>query len=170
MGNQQGKLWDPDLCWLGGFFDGEGSVIFKRMGGNRLREMGLDYYGPHLNITNTSEATLAEVTRILAEHRLPFYVERRTPNSSKNKPSWSVWANGIRRCRRWLEVLTPYLHTKRSEAELMLEFIDSRLSVDGACNPRRGYSDREAEILLALRKRVPIDPQRLTRPTGAPGA
>lgn len=161
MGNQQGKTSEDDLHWLGGFIDGEGSIIVKRQGGKRLREMDLNYYAPNLRICNTDEPTFQVVIAILNANNLPFHVSRRTPANPRYKPSWDISVNGMLRCKRWLGVVTPYLRTKKEQAEWMLEFIELRLSLGGGKAVGVGYSLREQELLQLLRKREPIIPHRL---------
>ena len=159
MGNQQGKTSEGDLHWLAGFIDGEGSIHFKRMGGTRLRKMNLDYYGTNIRICNTHEETLETVIAILKANGLAFHVSHRHayPNC---KPAWDITVSGLKRCKRWLEVLSPYLRTKKEQAEWMLEFIESRLSLGSKYNGE-GYTLREQELLQLLRKREPIIPHRL---------
>ncbi len=155
MGNQQGKALDLDLAWLAGFIDGEGSILLRRHGGTRARELDIDLYYPGITICNTHEPTLEAVVDILKRHQLPYFVSRR--KALKGSDSWAIEIRGMRRCRVWLTVLMPYLRTKRDQAEWALEFIDSRLSV----GKKAGYTEREQQLLELLRKRNPVRPHRL---------
>jgi hypothetical protein len=71
-------------------------------------------------------------------------------NGVEKPPFWSVRAEGIKRCRGWLVHLLPFLYTKRDQAQVMLEFCDSRLNMDGHAKP---YTPRELEILSIFRAR-----------------
>lgn len=157
MDNQQRKV--EELAWLAGFFDGEGSIHFRKTTGQRLKGMKLEYQYPNMRICGTHEGTLEVIGEILRQNDLPFHVSRRFPTSDKHAPSWDIECKGMKRCKRWLETLLPYLKTKYEQAVLMLEFIDLRLSdIDYS---GRGYSDREQEIIEQLRKRVPPRAHRL---------
>ena len=153
MDNQQGKT--EDLAWLAGFLDGEGHIGFKALRGKRLRDKGYLYYNPNIRIANTDQPTLKVVTDILDANELPYHVSHR-PAYGRNQASWDVAVLGMKRCKHWLEVLTPYLRTKQHKAHLMLEYIKLR-----ECHAYGDdYSAQELAIISQLRK-VLLSPHRL---------
>ena len=155
MDNQQGKI--ADLAWLAGFIDGEGHIGFRVMRGKRLRAMAVTYYNPNIRICNTDQPTLQTVTDILDANGLPYHIShRRSGINPKWLPAWDLEVDGLKRCKRWLEVITPYLRTKQHKAILMSEFIALREEhVYGA-----DYTEQEKTILSQLRN-VPLYPHRL---------
>lgn len=156
MDNQQGK--NVELAWLAGFIDGEGSIMFRKLQGKRLRSFGQHYYNPSVRVCNTDEPTLKVVTDILDAQGLPYHISHRRAHleNPKWKQAWDLEVCGMKRCKRWLEVFAPYLRTKQWKAYLMLEWINSRQShVYGA-----DLTPREMEILNQLRN-APISLQRL---------
>ena len=158
MGNQQRKTEDTDLAWLAGFLDGEGSFVIIQLAGKRLTELleknQRPYIAPRIVLVNTDEPTLGTVMAILDAHELPYHVSRRVGGinvrGNKNADSWDLRVQGMKRCKRWLDVLTPYLHTKKSQAQAMLDLIDSRLT-DATWG--EGYSGAELALIESLRKR-----------------
>ena len=99
--------------------------------------------------------TLEYVQEIATAFRLPHHVSMRGNrglrlNGIAKPPFWQVRAEGMRRCRPWLIHLLPFLFTKRDQAQVMLEFCDSRLGTEGHVKP---YTPRELEILSIFRAR-----------------
>jgi len=161
LGNQQRNLGDTDLAWLAGFIDGEGSFGFQQIASPRTRPGERDrshkrpYFNPRISVGNTDMPTLEYVQDIASAFHLAHHVYLRRNrglrlNGVEKPPFWQVRAEGIRRCRGWLVHLLPFLYTKRDQAQVMLEFCDSRLDMDGHAKP---YTPRELEILSIFRAR-----------------
>jgi len=148
MDNQQRKT-EIDLAWLGGFLDGEGCLHLRKQVGARLRAMGKVYYRPTLRICNTHEPTLQVVRRIFEANGFPCHVSHRDYDNinPSYKRAWDVEVSGIKRMARILPVLIPYLHTKREQAETMLEFCESRLSKA----PSAPLTEHETALLRTFR-------------------
>jgi hypothetical protein len=155
MDNQQGKM-EQDLSWLAGFLDGEGSLMVKRRSGASHNKY--DIYSPTICVVNTDMPTLDIVIDILKSVELPFHVSSR--DGHINKDSWDIRVSGYKRCKRWLEVLTPYLRTKKGQAVVMLEYINSRLDGYVPGVNKRPTTEQEMLLIQQLRKRVPL-PHRL---------
>lgn len=150
MDNQQGKT-EIDLAWFAGFMDGEGCFHMRNVAGSRIRDLGKVYFRPTIRVCNTHQDTLQTVCTILDTHGLPYHVSHRTYSSaSKYLPAWDVEVSGIKRCAKWLPLLIPYLHTKREQAEQMLEYCLSRLSKA----PSAPYNEREIELLHIFRRNL----------------
>src|SRR5438105_4472359 len=110
--NQQRRL-ELKLSWLGGIVDGEGMVTtIKRFEKNRNQ----NGYIPRVSIVNTDLLIIDEVVEICKELSLSYYVQ-----SKKGKGLWKtkyeVLFNGFTRCKAILEVMIPYLVSKRQRAE-----------------------------------------------------
>lgn len=156
MGNQQGNFGDTDLSWLAGFMDGEGSFGFQQIAspeGRRAHKR--PYFNPRITVGNTDMATLEYLQAIYTQYRIPHHVTMRRNrglrlNGVAKSDFWQVRTEGIRRCVVWLEVVTPFLHTKHDQAQVMLEFCRSRLDAEGWKKP---YSEREETILGIFRDR-----------------
>lgn len=147
MDNQQRKI-EVDTSWLAGFIDGEGCFMMRKQAGAYMKRINFVHYRPCIRICNTHMPTLDRVTEILKVHELPVHVSHRKYTNPKYLPAWDVEVAGIKRAAKWLPLLIPFLYTKKEQAELMLEFCESRLSsIVG-----NGYSTRELAILEYFRR------------------
>lgn len=128
---------EPTLAYLAGLVDGEGTISINH---------GDEGYGPYLCISNTSDA-LAEWCRSKG-----FSVGySRTTNC---RPYWRMSLYGMR-IREVLLKLLPYLVVKKQQAELLIEFIDLRLSQTFREKP----SERMLTIFSKIRRlnrRIPV--------------
>jgi hypothetical protein len=118
MDNQQAKI-----IWFGGFFDGEGSLMFYKDTRN-------SYY-PRITLCNTSFKTKERVIEIYTEMTMPFHYSERTP--SKDQKSWDIRLQGYKRCLKWLDVFQEYLYTKHEEATMMRKVVEYRLLPSSRC-------------------------------------
>lgn len=144
MDNQQ-----VDIAWFAGLFDGEGCVSLGKISyGKRDGQ----YYHPQAILTNTNVNLMNAAANVLRKAGLPFYIRTYASGRKNTKPLVTIQIQGIFRCLRFYEWLLPYMVGKRQEAELMLEYLRSRLTQPGRKAP---YTAREHEIfgLLATKKR-----------------
>ena len=143
--NQQRRL-ESRLSWLGGIIDGEGMVTtIKRVGG-KYNQYG---YSPRISIVNTDLVIINEVVSICDEISLPYYVQ-----TKKGKGLWKtkyeVLFNGMRRCKIVLDVITPYLVSKKQRAISLLKFCNNRLNL-----PRNSsYSESDLKLAQSIRVRI----------------
>lgn len=126
MDNQQAKF-----IWFGGFFDGEGSLMFYK----DTRE---NYY-PRITLCNTSFITKERVIEVYQSVSIPYYYSERTP--TQDRRSWDIRLQGYKRCLRWLDVFQEYLFTKQEEAAMMRKVVEYRLSPES-----RWYGDRRVPL------------------------
>lgn len=116
MGNQQAKTW------FTGFFDGEGSFMITLQ-----KTKKKSYYIPRITITGTCFKTRDYVRDLYLTEGVAFNEEFRK-GTDKVRDSWSLRTQGMLRCKNWLTVFPPgVFFTKNNEAEVLLQFIDSRL-------------------------------------------
>jgi hypothetical protein len=139
MGNQQesSKL---QLAWLGGIWDGEGTITF-------VLKQHIKYQ-PTCSVVNTNKIIIDKVIHILEDNKIPHWVHFYEATKTW-KRRWRVEVSGLRRTKKFLIVLMPYLVSKKQQAALMLEFVESRLKKLGI-HPY--YDSREQEIFLEVRE------------------
>lgn len=162
MDDQQGK--DAAVWWLGGFIDGEGSFFFNKQR-NRVSPAG-HIWSPKFKVVGTDWPTLERVCAIFDEQGWPRYVEER--KRPVHRDFWTVSVYGPKRMQRFCSAIIPYLHTKRSEAELLLRYCESRLSRPYESNPVRPPAYNEYELGIVERIRMLHHPQRLHADHEAP--
>lgn len=143
--NQQRRL-ELKLSWLGGIIDGEGMVTtIKRVGG-KYNQYG---YSPRISIVNTDLLIINEVISICEEISLPYYLQIKK-GKGLWKTKYEVLFNGMRRCKIALEVLTPYLVSKKQRAISLLEFCNNRLNL----SRNSAYSESDIKLAQSIRVRV----------------
>ena len=115
--NQQ--ITDTDIAWLAGIMDAEGSIgLYKNGNGN--------YYA-RVTITNTDIRMFDKIKNILEKLHLSVYIKENERQKGRNwKPRWQMVFSGSTKPKKFLNTLMPYLVTKKLEAKLTLEFIESR--------------------------------------------
>lgn len=132
------------LAWLAGFLDGEGTICLA----SRPTNAGVRYL-PLVTITNTHHETIERIAEIFTENGVAFHV---VPYSSKKykraKRIYTIHIAGMQRVTRVLDLITPFLFTKRKQAEVVHGFIQYRLSLD---NKRAPYGETEFSILRELK-------------------
>lgn len=153
--NQQRKVNDTDIAWLTGLIDGEGSIglkVQKYMKGKRCF-----YVAPYIQVVNTHQGTLDKVDAILTGMGVGHYIDWPRPHPapgsslppSQYRPLWRVLINGLRRCKPPIESMLPYLETKRADALMVKEFIESR---EASYYKQLPYTERELEIIARFRR------------------
>ena len=153
MGNQQERL-----SWLAGFIDGDGTMSYGRYLTDRIR--------PGIGIVNTHVKTLPVVTALLDEVGIAYYVkwsEYKT-GDGQLRSVWRLNVDGLKRVKRLLELILPYLVTKSEQGRLLYEYCKSRLDISRGGDPklmhRRTYSEYEVSLIKQLTA-VRENPQRL---------
>lgn len=120
--NQQLSL-EAKLGWFGGIMDGEGSIILPK-------HCNANTFYPVFRMGNTNYKLCKMFVDILRELNIPFYVRYDKPTKTKYKPMWRIIITGMKRVKKILEIINPYLISKREQGELILEFINSRLDMN----------------------------------------
>lgn len=125
MDNQQRRLMR--LGWAGGIIDGEGNISVTH---TFVSQKGHHVCYPRVKVCNTNQVLMDELADILQSEGLAFW--RGRPNAKvrniNHKPQELIGINGIKRVKRFLDVMRPYLVAKRDVADVVKQFIDRRLS------------------------------------------
>lgn len=124
MDNQQRSL-ENRLYWLGGLFDGEGSIVLSK----RQERKDFISYRPGLFITNTDEIIIESACDVLSDYKLPFYVYKSKSYNTKHKPKIDIMISGFQRCIKVLPVIIPVLVSKKYRAQLLFDYCNRRLSM-----------------------------------------
>jgi len=114
------------LAWLAGIFDGEGSIIL-----NFMKKRKYPYIGFH--ITNTNISLLSKVQMILQiilNRPIKMYKKKNTNYSvglNCNMQCYSIDFRAQKDVFKVLNLLMPYLTSKKPKAMLVLEYLKQRL-------------------------------------------
>jgi len=114
---------NENLAWLAGIIDGEGSIGIKRAFDTRKNRSFVSY-SPLIQICNTDMILLTKVIEILEFHGITFSFWN--GSEKKRNPKWSVaYMIGISKnqsAMKFLELLIPFLVSKKQRAEILYEF------------------------------------------------
>lgn len=148
-GRQSAGNPDQRLQWLGGFIDGEGSFCLQNRFRGKDPKTGKTRSGyfPIMSISNTHKPTVERIAEILSDYCVGHWVTNSTHKSRKHRDTFCVDVRGMKRMQRFLPMITPYLFTKREQAETLLEFVNLRM---GGW-PGKPYGDAEHVIFLRLK-------------------
>jgi len=141
MGNQQ--VTNLKLAWLSGIWDGEGTF-----GIYRSRRAGKEYYNysGRLTLSNTSEPMIEEIMRIFTALDVKISIWRNTKaRKPTHKLETHLTLNKKVDVKKLCVLMLPYLVAKRDRAELLIDFVVSRLSY----KPKPSF-DKETGAFLGL--------------------
>ena len=122
MGNQQ----ERSLEYVAGITDGEGSLSI--MWGKP--QAASFYVLPVIQIQMNHKETILEVASILKKHDIGHYLYW-----NQKRGVLQLAVKRYKRCRSFLDAVGPWLLTKQEQAEIVSEFIDSRLSRGRGASP-----------------------------------
>lgn len=120
---------ERDIIWLAGLIDGEGSIFVKRTAGTKNPIHSLD-----VEISMTDKPTIEKIHTMLGFGS--FRPARRKKKLAHHKQAWK-WVATSRDAEVVLNLITPYLMTKRDEAIMGLRFCELKRDRVG----RAGLSD-----------------------------
>jgi hypothetical protein len=105
--------------------DGEGTFCLERNVSTKYVR-----FTPRVSMGNTCEAIALAFEAFCEHYDIAFYKSLRI----FEKPVKPVWAYEIKRMsqvKRFIELLFPYLHGKKRQAQILFDFIATRLGPDG---------------------------------------
>lgn len=141
MDDQQVRLFN--LGWLACAFESEGHFSFMR----QQKKKYINYY-PVISLVNTDDNYIEACHDILTVNQIPHYIEPKRQREV-GKTTRCVKICGFGRCKKFLDLMIPFLKTKRKRAAMLLGIINYRLSLSRRNAP---YTYREEEAYREMRK------------------
>lgn len=151
MGNQQVR---PDeLAWLAGIIDGEGTINIVKKPDRKRKDGTRRYnYWTLLQLSNTNEILIMKVIEIMKKLGTNPYIWEKA-ETEKWKKSYQLSLQRMTKVKKILDQIKPYLIAKKPQAEIVLNFINSRLSKfqkgRGRYNP---YTEEEIKWIEEIKK------------------
>ena len=125
----------------------EGSITIGMMPPSKTRNRPALY--AMVNVTNTATDIIAEAKATLEAEGIGYTARPvRVCAGAGRKWRYDINIHGIGRTFRVLMALMPYLRSKRRQAQLVIEFVESRV----AAQPKSAYSSREWKIVTEVRR------------------
>jgi hypothetical protein len=107
-------MWsDTELAYLAGIIDGEGSIYIQ----SRQRSDAIDYF-PRFQIVNTDKKLMDWI-------HITFGGNLFQKNRFKHNPKWRIqyeWFTTRKLMDELIELIIPFLISKKEHAQIMLEF------------------------------------------------
>jgi len=124
-----------DLKWLGGFFDGEGSLSFAT--GN-----------PRLTIVNTNPVAISKCLIIFRKNNINAKVsERSKPSKSSKKKRWDIYLK-TEETRQSIELLEDYIFGKKSQINLLKQYFENKIDKVDIYHQKMQYLNQTNNILI----------------------
>ena len=136
MDNQQPSITAFEFGWFCGIIDGEGCIGLWSRGGARK-----DDIKPGVRMANTSKDIISAFCSVLDRLDVGYHVTHYN-RGGNTKEYWNVTIEGFKRLTKLLPVIKDSLVAKKSQANLVWEWVESRSSKWH----RAPYSERELEL------------------------
>jgi hypothetical protein len=134
-----------DLGWLIGAIDSDGSYVLSKQYHHKSNVL---YFFPSIEITNDCASFIENCDRIIKEQfKVGAYIDTKKPRKN-GKIGYKISLRGMKRLHRSLPIIAEHEIAKKDQAELLLEYVNNRMSV----NRDASVSDRDIEIAIQLRK------------------
>ncbi len=150
-------ILDTDLAWAAGIIDGEGCILLNI---DKKRNV----YTPRIHVTNTDAKMLLKLKGMFGGN---IYAARHKNDKAHWKPRW-MWVVLSQHAITVVALLLPYLVTKKDQAEIFIEFSNTRRQRGN--NESLAVKESNA-LLLDKQSGIYLELQRMKRqPEGMPEA
>lgn len=142
MDNQQERQIF-DRGWLIGLLDGEGSFMI-----GKIKRVGRDDFYPCVNISNANFSMIEKAQSVIKSLGIPCNVIHKIKKHIKQKNYWSLNVQGLKRVKRFMDVLFPYIECRRDQADALRQYVELRLSKPA----KSPFTQDEFNLINKLRK------------------
>lgn len=150
MDNPHVLVTETELAYLAGIIDGEGCISINHAGEWKTNKS----FQCKVRLANSNLDLINWVMQTLEKLGIKGYIahSRRCENNPKWKRVYDLGILNQTKCHTVLSAIRPYLVSKRAQADLVLEWIDSRWNRKKPEGFRYiPYSKRELEIVQQLK-------------------
>ncbi len=122
LDNQQANL--IEIGWLAGMIDGEGSFILRKRQSEKQKQIQA-----MVCWTNTDKNIVDKFREILNKAGIRYYVmtKRRSGSHLGKKPRTDIQIYRYRELNKLLDLIKPYLASKKEKVEIIHQFVKSRI-------------------------------------------
>ena len=144
---------DIDIGYVAGLLDGEGSIFVK---GWVQRKSAIRIEPQISLVANTNKAMMERAMDIYERLGIGFCVEekhlkRRTTDGTEYQPVWQLKVRGLKRCKRTIEIILPYITAKAPQAEMLLEWCNRRLAMPIKGGLHWKYTEDDLKFAQAIK-------------------
>ena len=125
---------EVDKAYLAGIIDGEGCITIRKQG---------SYYVPSVLIGNTNETLINHIKALLDYESIEYCMRYEDRGDRINaRPSWTINLSSRDRVIKFLNLVLPYLVSKKDQALLVLDWCSKK---------RRLKADTEDHFINKIR-------------------
>lgn len=134
-----------DIGWLIGAINSDGCYVLAKQYHHKSKVL---YFFPSIEIANDNEVFIANCDRIIKEYfGVGIYINSRIRKKT-GKIGYKASLRGMKRLYKTLPTIVEYEIAKKRQAELLLEYVNNRMTV----NRGTPVTDRDVDIAIELRK------------------
>lgn len=116
-------MTDTDLAWLGGIWDGEGSIALF----THIERNGSTKICPTVCVVNTDIAIINKVRKLLEGIGCNFQLQEYKPKNVRHNVRWDLTTRNQKHIITFIKAVMPYLFSiKRQKAEILLDYCERR--------------------------------------------
>jgi len=150
------KTKNEQIAWLAGLWDGEGTITLTKVMDNwyvkkAMRKNGSIKYKPICTVVNTNETIISEAIRILDENDIKLSISKARKEKEYHTQCLVIQTQKLSVIKRLLELLLPYLIGKKSQAELLLRYVNSRIENFKGKKGLKSYNGEEDKFEKDIR-------------------
>ena len=124
MDNQQAT--EAELGWLAGIIDGEGTITIQR----RMRHKKYPEYEARICIVNTNTDIIYKCDELFHKMNITPYHQIPNDGAHNKLPLYEIRITRLAYIKILLDSIVIYLVGKKSQAQLVLQYVNSRLKLD----------------------------------------
>lgn len=141
--NQQERF--SDLSWLAGIWEGEGTISLVKGSKSRIT--------PRASVVNSDYEMIDEISRILTEHNIGHFIQKRLGGSSKNpkhKDMKHITIAGVKRVFNFTNLMIPFIRSRKKQVAMVVrDYTKYRLSFPDINHAR--YSSLDLDFVKEVR-------------------
>lgn len=149
MDNQQERLFH--IGYLLAMLDGEGSTQFQC----KVKTKSGNYYRPKISIFNNNPHIIQQTINALKFLEIPFHVWTPTKKALEKRVVYRIEIVGLKRCKRFAEVVSNYPFGKKERIGVIKDYIDLRESIETTQRQSghyKSYGEKEYSLVEKLKE------------------
>ena len=127
------------LNYCAGLLDADGSFNL-----DFISVKGKSKYTPQIIMMNKNKEIVKSYCSVLTNNHIGYHVLFNTSEKKVDKRKWKITISGCKRCIKMLESIVSKIHTKREQANLMLQYCRYKLNNSSDVNDVTGFECKKA--------------------------
>lgn len=128
-----------DLFYCAGLLDADGSFNL-----NFLSVKGKKKYTPQIILINKNKEIIKSYCSTLKNNQIGYHIAFYASETKNDKRKWKITISGYKRCDKLLKLIVSKIHTKREQANLLLQYCRYKLSNPSDVSDVVGFECKKA--------------------------